>query len=877
MKVEDWQRIESLFHEALALEACARGDYLERACTGDAGLRVEVESLLNAYEKRRDFMEQPAFDAGMKLMSGDATESLTGKTFGTYRILESLGAGGMGKVYLAEDTRLGRRVALKFLADRFVDDSWARRQLVKEAQAVAMLEHTNICTIHGIEEAEGRIFIVMQYIEGETLADLIRRQRPDIAQALAFAKQIVNALAEAHAHGIIHRDIKPRNIVVAPSGQVKVLDFGLAKIIQRKTGEAADESSRISQGEPQFGTLAYMSPEQHRAERLDFRTDIFSLGTMLYELFTGENPFARKSSAEVISAILTFQPPPLRSLLPDVSNGLERIVHRCLGKDRAERYHSASELLYELDGLQSESESNPHWYQRQAFRVVSFFALLILLIFASAFAYIRLQKARPTSDMSVSRSQPSRLEQTAAPSVHSLAVLPIPNESTDKGIDYLSATLTEALINKLSSLPDLRVSPFTSVSGYKGETSDPQVVGRELNVEVVLVGKIVRQRNSLALQSRLIRTSDGSQVWAGENRITQTDILSFQDELARGLIDSLELRQEDDEKLLASHGTTNPLAFRQYWLGRYWWRNRNKKNIEKAITYFNEAIKLDPMYAQAYAGLANSYVLLSTVSFGKTPTEEAMSMATAAAKEAIAINDNLPEAHTALGVVNLRYDWDWGSAEREFKRAIELKPDYAPAHDAYAGLLIIMGRPDEAIAESERAKNLDPFSPYTVMNFCRTLSLSRQYDRAIACYDKLLEENPDYVHAQYLRGLVFQRSGRSEEALGIFQRVYAKDMDLVRAVLGYAYGKAGRKDEALKILAEMDKLSKQKYVPPQEFAIIYIGLGDNDNAFLWLEREYDERFAGLINLTIDPIFLNLRSDPRFASLVERLKLSPPPP
>jgi serine/threonine-protein kinase len=876
MEISDWQRIESLFHDALNLDAGARGEYLACQCAEDSRLRVEVESLLAAYERRSGFMEATAFDAGMRLMSDEPVSSLTGKTVGSYKILELLGRGGMGEVYLAEDTRLGRHIALKFLTGRFVDDAWAKRQMVKEARAVAMLEHPNICAVHGLEEADGHSFIAMQYVQGETLAALLRgQQRPPIASSRSFAEQIVSALAEAHAHGIIHRDIKPQNVVVTADGRVKVLDFGLAQSVQRKRGGAADESSHLSLTGLVVGTVGYMSPEQLRAERLDFRSDIFSLGTLIYELFAGENPFARESDAEIISAILTSEPPPLRSAAPEVSPELERIVHKCLEKDRAGRYHSANELLYELGTLGQEDNSRPRRRPYTSLPAFAAFVLVIALAGFSAFAYVRLNPVRTTVAGFASEQSALNAGQASAPAVHSLAVLPIANEAAGESTEYLADGLTESLIGKFSALPELRVKAYTSVSGYKDRMTDPQSAGRELDVDAVLSGKIVRQQNLLVLDIRLVRTLDGAQMWAARHPINLADVLSLHDDIARSVTDSMEMRSGWERTLSASRGTASPEAFRQYMLGRYYWKNRDEQNLHKAIGYFNEAITLDPLYAQAHAGLADSYVLLSTVSFGKTPTEEAMLKATAAAKEALALNDNLPEAHTSLGVVSLRYDWDWENAEKEFKRAIELKPDYAPAHYWYSSLLIITGRREEAVAASETARRLDPFSPPAVMNVCRTLSLSRQYDRAIACYDKLIAERPDYAHAQYLRGLVYQRSGRNKEALEIFQGLYAKNKALAGAALGYAYGKAGRMEEARRILAEMEALSKRRYVPAQEFAIIYIGLGDNDNAFLWLEKAYRERFPTLAYLTVDPIFSGLHSDTRYNALVQRLKLSPP--
>jgi serine/threonine protein kinase len=446
MEAKDWERIEHLFHEALRLDAVERLAYLDRVCSGDEALRAEVESLLAALDGQDGFLREPAFDFGMKVLSRKTTESLVGRLIGPYKILNPLGKGGMGEVYVAEDTRLGRKVALKFLSASLADDNWAKRQLVKEAQAAAMLDHPNICAIHGIEEAEGHSFIVMQYVEGDTLADLIRKQVPSVRQAVSFAVQIVSAVTEAHAHGIIHRDIKPRNIVVTAGEQVKVLDFGLAKIIQRKdaASELAEESSRITNNGVVVGTVGYMSPEQLRAERLDFRSDVFSMGTVFYELVSGKKPFERDSYAEVISAILTNRPAPLTRSSNGIPPELSRVIFKCLEKDKEQRYQSASELLYELRCLQENSESPRHRRRHPGLLVA---ALLLLSLLIVALVVVSLRPAK----------------------VQTLAVLPIVNVSADPEMEPLSEGLTEDLINKLSHLSTLRVKAFTTVSGYKGQ------------------------------------------------------------------------------------------------------------------------------------------------------------------------------------------------------------------------------------------------------------------------------------------------------------------------------------------------------------------------------------------------------------------------
>jgi serine/threonine-protein kinase len=852
MEVSDWQRIESLFHEAVSLDARGRGEYLSHACAGDDALRAEVESLVAAYERDGGFMEEPAFEVGLRLMRVPA-ESLVGKTVGLYRIIEPLGRGGMGKVYLAEDTRLGRRVALKFLADRFVDDRWAKRQLVKEAQAVAVLEHPNICPVYGIEEADGHSFIVMQYVEGETLADLLRVRRPDVQEVFGFIEQITSALAEAHAHGIIHRDVKPRNIVVTNGGRVKVLDFGLAKTVQRRPG-VSEDSSRVSKSEPWFGTIPYMSPEQLRAERLDFRSDIFSLGIVLYEIVAGENPFARESDAETISAILTSSPAPPSRAAGEVPQELGRVILKCLEKDREQRYQSASELLYDLSNLRAGAAPAR---RRLPFALRSAVAVLALILLLSAFGVF--------------------LYRRAAMRVYTLAVLPVNNGSTEPGGDSLAEGLTESVINNLSRLRGLHVKPLTSVGSFKGGV-DALKAGRDLGVDAVLAATVVREGDALVLRTTLLKTADGARLWEGSYDISEGTIFDLQAEVSRRVATSLGPWVGDGKKSLGQVGDTeNRAAFLQYVKGRYYWSHRNRENILKAIDSFRAAIELDPSYARAYARLADCYVLLNTVAYGDMPTKEAMQRANWAALQALEIDDSLPEAHTSLGVISLKYNWDWQAAEREFKRAVSLDPDYAPAHYWYSNLLVVTGHEAEATAESEIAKGLDPVSPSVRINYCRAFYYARQHDRAESCLNDMLREDPNNDIARYVLGFVYVQRGMNAEAVGLFQDMYAKDRRLAAAGLGYAYGKAGRQADALRILEDVNELSKTAPLPPQEKAIIYIGLGDSENAFRWLDKACDERFASLIYLKADPVFDGLRADAKFDALARRINLTPPAP
>lgn len=866
MQVNSWQEIEDLFHSALQVKTEERAAYLVEACAGNEALRVEVESLVKAFEKERGFMEQPTLDLGLQILSNDAPAgSLVGRTIGQYKIERLLGRGGMGEVYLAEDGTLGRRVALKFLRNKFVDDDWMKSQLVKEARAVAVLEHPNICAVYGIEEADGHHFIVMQLVEGKTLDSAIHDEPFEINRVLDLAEQIAGALSSAHAHGIIHRDIKPQNIVVTASGQVKVLDFGLAKVVQQKQDMegAVDNQSQISKLGLIVGTVGYMSPEQLRAGKLDYCSDIFSFGTLLYEMLSGVNPFKRESEAETISAILTTQPRPLSEVAPDMPRKLERIVTRCLEKKCGERYQSVDELLEDMRSLRKEGklQLTPRRTRRFSKNVRAFsryyaaasLALILLLVIGAAFTYLKMTRVR------------------------TLAVLPFSNESSDTNIDYLSEGLTQSLTDKLSHLSKLKVKPPTAVSAYKNQNVDPLQAGRELNVETVLTGKITTQDGAPLLRVSLLDTTNGSKLWEGAYTIKMAEILIMQDGILRSVTSALGLWLSSDEKrLLTTHQTNNTEAVRLYMYGRYYWGKRDENNIKEAIRYFEEAKARDPGYAQARAGLADAYMMLSLVSYGAERTKDAMMLARAAANEAIGIDPTLAEAHTSLAIFKLKYDWRWQDSEAEFKKAIELNPDYAAAHYWYSYLLLVQGRFDEALRESEINRELDPFSPHSTLHVGRVFYFKRQFDRAIEYFNKILEKNPDDLSALYLIALANLQKGMYPEAIAMLERIYREKPLFAAAALGYAYGKTGKRAEAFGVLKNLDELSRtqQAYVPPQERAIIYIGLKDKDKALMYLEEAYNERFAMLPYIATEPLFDDLRSDPRFINLEARINLAP---
>jgi Serine/threonine protein kinase len=849
----DFERVENVFHAALDLPAEERGAYLAKACAGNDSLYAEVCSLVSALDASDGFIEEPALNLGLSVLS--ESESMTGKVIGSYKVLSRLGKGGMGEVYLAEDTKLGRKVALKFLSQELVNDNWAKRQLIKEAQAVAQLDHPNICSVYEIEEQEGYHFIVMQYVEGQTLSQLIRSKSLEQFDLLNLAQQIVGAIAEAHAHGIIHRDIKPGNIMVTTTGQVKVLDFGLAKIIQQKQNfeTGADSISNLSQLGLLQGTVAYMSPEQLRGEKLDYRTDVFSIGTVLYEMICGSNPHSHGTHAEIISSILGQKPVSLNRRANRVSHQLDITVLKCLEKNREARYQSASELLLKLQSIDSKPPGR--------LQLSRFFNAHSLLLFAIA-AFVAVILVFVYSQW----TRPKRM-----------AVLPLKNETGDSSLEYLADGFTDGLNNRLSGLSGLQVKPPSMVLGYKNRSVDVLQVGRDLGVDGILVGTISGAKDLPVLQVKLVSTSDGSEMWQSQYSVDLGKIFYIEGDVAKNILARLKSSYaEDENRISKSRDPENPKAREEYWLGLYYWRIRDtNENLSTAIDHFKAAIKLAPNYARAYAGLADCYAYANSVAYGHLDTKEAMTLAERAAKDAIDLDETLAEAHTSLGTVNLKYYWNWQEAEQRFKRAIELKPDYSQAHYGYSALLTVLGRTDEAIIQGRIAKDLDPFSPAAALNYCRAIYFDQHFDEARKCYDKLVVDFPDYTAGKYARGLVYVHDGMYQQALDIFEPMYKFAPRLAGAALGYTYGQYGRSKDAERILADLQELQRQNNLSSHEIALVYLGMGKMDETIDQLQRSAEERYAAFPWLATDPLFRKLQADSRFIALTQRYGLPSP--
>lgn len=775
----------------------------------------------------------------------------------------------MGELYLAEDTMLGRRVAIKVLSAKVAADEQARRRLIREAKMASSLEHPNICTIYEVGEVDGRNFIAMQYVEGDTLDELAAGRTVKSAEIIDIAAQIAEALAEAHAKGVVHRDIKPQNIIVNSRGQVKVLDFGLAKrsAVEPGSGRNAETVSLISEQRSIIGTIPYMSPEQACTEELDAQSDIFSFGTVTYELLSGQHPFRRKSFGETISAILNVTPPPLSTQRRDLPEEFERIVFKCLEKDKARRYRDGGELSAALRAAKSSPllppAPNPaRWWRRHAGYVTAGLLICLLALAAVLFYPRPVSTGKPPAD---------------AKKIDSIAVLPLSKDSVEEGLDYLSDGLTDNLINSLSQMPEVKVIARTSVFRYKDKEIDPVAVGRELNVQTLLTGRLSRQEDRVVLSVALIDAQENRHLWGERYIFNTSDALKVQSAIVREVSERLRVRLRTAESAGQPKSyTDNSEAYQMYLKGRHFYNKRTEEGLRKGIEYFNRAIDLDPNYALAYAGLSDTYALLGAAGYEVVPPEEAVARARAAAARAIEIDDTLAEAHTSIAVIKLQFDWDWAQAESEFKRAIELKQNYALAHYWYSIYLMAQGRHEEAIAESKKASELDPLSMIVGINVARAHYFARQYDAAIESSRQVIDLDNKFPWAHCFLGLSHLQKGVHGEAVAAFQTCVdlSGGNDTSLGMLGYAYALSGDKAKAARLLRQLEDKAKTKRVAPSDMVVLYLGLGQTERALSFLEKACDERSNFVLALKVEPVFDRLRAHPRYAALLSRIGLTP---
>ena len=756
---------------------------------------------------------------------------------GPYELVALIGAGGMGEVYRACDTRLGREVAVKVLPQLFAADPDRRARFEREARAVAALSHPNILALHDFGCEGTVLYAVTELLEGEMLRIRLARGPLPWREAVVVVAAVAEGLAAAHAKGIVHRDIKPENLFLTAAHRVKILDFGLARIALLETPEsetALYESAQTLLGTV-LGTVGYMSPEQVRGQPVDSRSDLFSLGCVLYEAVTGRRPFARETAAETQTAILRDQPPDMRSSAALIPAALEQLIRHCLEKNVELRYQVARDLALALHDVTVGSDDG----------------------------------------MGIFSPRPPNAGRRAPKAIDSLAVLPLINASRDPSLEYLSDGITESIIHMLARVPRLRLMARSTVFRYKGREVDAQAVGHSLHVRAVFTGRLLVHGNSLTIKAELVDVADGSRLWGEHYRREFSEILVVEEAIAREIADALRLRLSGDQKKrLRKRPTENTEAYRLYLKGRFHWNKRNEEGIRTAIDHFEQALDQDPVCAPAYAGLADCYALLPNHASGAP--KDYLPQAEAAARRALQLDESLAEAHTSLGMVRYSFNWEWADAEVEFRRAVELNPNYATAHHWHAYLLMLRGRFDESLAALARARELDPLSLIINATGGFVLYFARRYEEAVAQCERALALEENFSPAHYFLGLASEQLGRHDRALAAFRKSLAlagENSAVDAAALAHCCALAGRTAEARKIRDDLTRRSQTRYVPPFHGALIALGLGDAQAALDALEVAYAARDFYLIYLRVDPRLDPLRGEARFGDLLRRIGLA----
>lgn len=885
MNPERYRQINTILRHALELSDEARADYLAAACGDDEPLRRAVEARIKCDQSLGDFLEDSPAEKVFEVLAREPAGSAAGQIIGHFKVECLLGEGGGGAgVYKALDAKLGRHVAIKILPRDLLRDSDRQRRFEQEARAASTLSHPNVCTIHEVGETEdGRRYIVMEYVEGETLLQRLSRGRIGLCAALDITTHVASALAAAHERGIVHRDIKPANIMLGRDGLIKVLDFGLAKLTEQTASSAvAPEASRMALVTTHpglvMGTPAYMSPEQARAKAVDARTDIWSLGCVLYEMVAGRLPFEGETIYDVIASILhpDDEPPPLRRYAPKSPPELEQIVKRALRKDREERYQSMRDMLPALKrlgerleegelqeapgaGLESGARTPARGLGLKGVRkfisLPSILIALVVLGLVAAVAYFRFEKKLPPAN------------------VRTLAVLPFKPVAANARDEALELGMADTLIQRLGGLGDVAVRPISSVRRYNGLEQDPIEAGRELAVDAVLDGTIQHADGRVKVLVRLVRVRDAKTLWADKFDEEFNGIFAIQDSIAERVASSLAPNLAGWRKgVLTRHYTDDPEAYQLFLRGRYYFNQRGSDNLNQSIAFLGQAIAKDPDFALAYAAKADTYNVIS--SYGALKPNESFPQAKMAALRAIELDDTLAEAHAVLAKVKAHYDWDWPGSAAEFRRTFELNPNYANGHYYYAlNYLIPMGKLDEALREMQRAEELDPSSVIIKTNVGLIYYYMRQYDRAIEQYQKVLSstQNNETAHLRLID--CYEQKGMYREALGEREKItepHGTSSPARFALLKKAFDSDPEGQAYLRETFELERqraMEGAEYVSPTAVAKRAARIAEKEEAFRWLEKAFPERDEWLTRLGVEPQYDNISSDPRYGQLL----------
>jgi serine/threonine protein kinase/tetratricopeptide (TPR) repeat protein len=847
MTPERWQQVKSVFHRVRELAPEERSSFLDHACSTDDTLRREVESLLSSDEEARSV-----------ILESEMTRAtlVEGTKLGDYEVRSQVGSGGMGVVYRARDLRLGRDVAIKVLPLFFASDRNRLRRFEQEARAAAALNHPNILAVHQLGTYEGSPYLVSELLHGETLRARVKRGPIPLEESMEYARQIARGLAAAHEKGIVHRDLKPENLFLTKDGQIKILDFGLAKQTRPELAEAKSEGLATEAGVV-MGTVGYMSPEQVRGQRADFRSDIFAFGAILYELLSGQRAFTGDSSADVASAILNEDPPRLSRSDSHAPKPLEAVVERCLKKNPEGRFQSVEELSVALRGIEAlrgRGVSLPPILTRARRRILT--GVIVVAIAAAAlFVYVRYSRNRVSA-------------------IDSIAVMPFASKGGDSAGD-LGDGITTGLIDSLSQIPNLRVMSRTATAHYKGRDVDPQTVGRELNVRVVLTGTLTPRGDGFVLDTELVNARDDSHIWGHQYGTKPAEILSVQAALARALSEKLRPRLGSEAMAnLVKSGTSNPEAYLLYVKGLYSFDRIDPQPAKAAVAYFQAAIDKDPGFAQAYSGLGEAYAFLAHSR--AIPFREAIQKAKAAARRSLELDPNLADGHCALSIAS-HINWEWEQAEQEARRCVELNPNLLFAHEAYALILADVGKTAESVVEQKRAVEVDPISYQANYFLANIYYFSRDYDRSIEQRLKVIELVPNRADAHDMLGNAYMMKGEFDKAALEYEKSLRLQGEVNEAeALRRAYAKEGFRGLLKAQIEHWSYPTKTDDYAPYDTAANYSLLGDAENAFTWLDRAYadNEKIGAnngsMIVARIDPYLDNIRSDPRYHALLRRM-------